>query len=182
VIAPLILVFGIIYFGALWILYRYYPPKLSDLDLGAKGLFYPTAIRQLLMGIYFMELCLAGLFFLVRDADDKPACTAQAIIMIAATGLTALFHYVLDHGNGLNWLSLQVILKWRAAQTSSKGKGMPNRGCRREAEQLSTAKLRIFEADLSQDETLSPARPILWIPKDELRIADDENLPCEEKP
>lgn len=51
-----------IYFGALWILYRFYPPKLSDLELGVTGLFYPTAIRQFMTGVYFMELCLSGLF------------------------------------------------------------------------------------------------------------------------
>ena len=64
-------VFSMTYFGALWVLYRLYPPKLSDLELGATCLFYPTAIRQLMTGIYFMEICLAGLFFLVRDADGN---------------------------------------------------------------------------------------------------------------
>jgi len=138
-------------------LYRSYPPKLSDVDFYVRGLFYPTAIRQLLTGIYFMELCLAGLFFLVRDSDGKATCTAQATIMIATTGFTALFHYALDHGNWVDWLR-------QRAQRGSKGKeGRP-----------STAKPRIFQADAGEDETLTSACPVLWIPKDELGIADDE--------
>jgi hypothetical protein len=48
-----------------------------------------------------MELCLAGLFFLVCNADGKAACTAQAIIIIFATIFTALFHYGLNYGHGL---------------------------------------------------------------------------------
>jgi hypothetical protein len=48
-----------------------------------------------------MELCLAGLFFLVRDEDGKAVCTTQAAIMIVITVVTALFQYAL-HSHGLN--------------------------------------------------------------------------------
>jgi hypothetical protein len=101
------------------------------------------------------------LIFLVLDTDDKAVCTIYAIIIILATGLTALFHYAIDHGYGLHWLSLRVVLKQRMDPTGSKGKERPNRKCRREAEQLSTAKPKIFQADPSQDEALNSSRPIL---------------------
>jgi hypothetical protein len=101
------------------LLYRSYPPKLTE-DLDPSGLFYPTAIRQLFIGVYFMELCLAGLFFLVRDADGQAACTPQAIIMIFAAVLTALFHYALNHGHKLHWLP--KILEQKVGQFGNKGK------------------------------------------------------------
>ncbi|KFY90097.1 hypothetical protein V498_06181 [Pseudogymnoascus sp. VKM F-4517 (FW-2822)] len=160
VIAPLILVFSMIYFGALWVLYRFYPPQLSDLELGATGLFYPTAIRQLMTGIYFMELCLAGLFFLVRDANGNATCTSQAIIMIVTMVFTALFHFSLDHRSGLHWLCSRPILKELMAQTGSRDKDM----------RVST---KIFQ-DTCQDKTLTSDPPVLWIPKDKLGVAEDE--------
>ncbi|KAH8650341.1 hypothetical protein BGZ60DRAFT_550848, partial [Tricladium varicosporioides] len=110
VIAPLILVFSTVYFTALWVLYRFFPRKLTELN-GTNGLFYPTAIRQLFTGIYFMELCLAGLFFLVRDANNRATCTTQAIIMIVVTALAALFHYTINHSHWIYWLLLPNFLK-----------------------------------------------------------------------
>ena len=110
-IAPLILVFSTICSCLLWILYRLYPLKLAEVDPVTYRYFYPTTIRQLFTGIYFMELSLAGLFFLVRDANDKAACTAQAAVIIVATVFTALFHYTLDHSGWIHWLPLPDVLK-----------------------------------------------------------------------
>jgi hypothetical protein len=171
VIAPLILFFSIIYFGALWILYQSYPPKLTGLERGTSGLFYPTAIRQLLTGIYFMELCLAGLFFLVRDTDGNAACTAQAVIMIIVTVLTVLFHYTLDHSHWVNWLPFPDVLKQKLDQIGSRGK--LDWRCRTDVSELSTTKPRVTPEDLAQDEALRSPRPVVWIPKDEFGIADD---------
>lgn len=137
-IAPLILVFSIICFGAFWILYRSYPLKLIKAELATRGLFYPTAIRQLFTGIYFTELCLAGLFFLVRDAGGKASCTTQAAIMIVVTVLTAFFYYSLDHSHIRYWFSLQWLFK---QQSGSKYKERPDLRCRGE---LSAAKPRIL--------------------------------------
>jgi hypothetical protein len=174
VIAPLILVFSVVYFGALWVLYRSYPPKLTDSDLDTSGLFYPTAIRQLFTGIYFMELCLAGLFFLVRDADDRATCTAQGIIMVVVTALTALFHYTLDRSHRIHWLPLPEFLKQKIYRIGSQGKGQCDPRYRGEINERSRAKQRIVQADLVQDQALKSSRPVVWIPKDELGVADDE--------
>ncbi|KAH7370290.1 hypothetical protein BKA65DRAFT_589651 [Rhexocercosporidium sp. MPI-PUGE-AT-0058] len=155
VIAPLILVFSIIYFGVLWLLYRSYPPMLTEPGLTPSGLFYPTAIRQLFTGVYFMELCLTGLFFLVRDTDGKAACTAQAIIMIFATLLTGLFHCTLNHGHKLHWLPFAKVIK-------------------QPADQVGIEVLPDISQSEPKDEALTSARPVIWIPKDELGVADDE--------
>jgi hypothetical protein len=173
VIAPLILVFSTISFGVLWILYRSYPPKLTEADPVTYRHFYPTAIRQLFTGIYFMELSLAGLFFLVRDANDKATCTAQAAVMVVATVFTALFHYTLDHSRWIHWLPLPDVLKQKMDRISSKGKDQLEWRCGREVK-LSIAKPGVLQVDFAQDEALRSSRPVVWIPKDELGISDDE--------
>ena len=137
-------------------------------ELSTRGLFYPTAIHQLFTGIYFMELCLAGLFFLVRDAGGKASCTTQAVIMIVVTVLTAFFHYSLDHSRMRYWFSLQWLFK---QQSGSKYKERPDLRYRGE---LSAAKPRILQDNPTQDEALMSSRPVLWIPKDALGIAEDE--------
>lgn len=95
-VAPLITIFAIITFTTLWIANRYsmlYVYKHTE-DTG--GLLYPRAINQTFTGLYVMELCLIGLFFLVRDADNNAACIPQAIIMIICVVFTALFQILLN--------------------------------------------------------------------------------------
>lgn len=55
------------------------------------GLFFPSAINQMFTGLYFMEVCLIGLFFLVRDTQGHVACAAQGIIMAVVLVLTILY-------------------------------------------------------------------------------------------
>ncbi|PVH75949.1 DUF221-domain-containing protein [Cadophora sp. DSE1049] len=175
VIAPLILIISIICFVSLLVLHRSYPPRLTGLDLLPSGLFYPTAIRQLFTGIYVMELCLSGLFFLVRDAEDRATCIAQAIIMIVAAGLTALFHYNLDHNLGIQLPSLPGVLKHTMVRSSSRSREPPNRRGKSEATELpTTVKPMTLQANFRHDEALSSPRPVIWIPKDDIGIADDE--------
>ena len=102
VISPLILIFNIITFGLFWLVYRYNTLYVTKFRFDTGGLLYPTAINQLFTGLYFMELCLIGLFFLVESYDPKTkktigaACKAQAIIMIIVMILTAIFQWLLN--------------------------------------------------------------------------------------
>ena len=92
VIAPLILVFMIITFGLFWIVIKnniLYVIRTGNVDGG--GLFFPSAINQLFTGLYFMEICLIGLFFLVRDVQGKVACEGQGIIMSLVLALTIFY-------------------------------------------------------------------------------------------
>ncbi|CAN9211103.1 unnamed protein product [Alternaria alternata] len=59
------------------------------------GLFYPKALKHLLAGLYLMQVCLAALFFLVRDSQGSARCIRQACVMVLATGLTAVYHRLL---------------------------------------------------------------------------------------
>jgi len=102
VISPLILVFNIITFSLFWLVYRYNTLYVTNFRFDTGGLLYPTAINQLFTGLYFMELCLIGLFFLVESADPNTGkthgavCKAQAIIMIIVMIFTAIFQWLLN--------------------------------------------------------------------------------------
>ena len=89
IIAPLMLIFVIITFSLFWIVIKnnvLYVVRTGNVDGG--GLFFPGAINQLFTGLYFMEICLIGLFFLVRDVQGNVACESQGIIMAVALILT----------------------------------------------------------------------------------------------
>ena len=96
VVAPLIIVFAIITFTLLWIANRYQMLYVSRFKLDTGGLLYPTAINQTFTGLYVMELCLIGLFFIVPDSEGNQACFRQAIIMIVAFFLTLLYQFLLN--------------------------------------------------------------------------------------
>ena len=101
VISPLIMVFNIITFSLFWLVYRYNTLYVTKFRFDTGGLLFPKAINQLFTGLYVMELCLIGLFFLVRDSDKDgnsvgTPCKGQAIVMIIALILTILYQFLLN--------------------------------------------------------------------------------------
>jgi hypothetical protein len=100
IISPIIVFFAIITFTLLWVANRYNMLYVARFQLDTGGLLYPRAINQTFTGLYFMELCLVGLFFLVRDANDNVACFPQAIIMIIMIGFTFLYQTLLNRSFG----------------------------------------------------------------------------------
>lgn len=77
-------------------MYRYNTLYVTKFLFDTGGLLFPKAINQLFTGLYVMELCLVGLFFLVRDQNDAVACQGQAIIMIVVIVLTLGYQYLLN--------------------------------------------------------------------------------------
>lgn len=100
VVAPIIVFFAIITFSLLWIAHRYNMLYVSRFQLDTGGLLYPRAINQTFTGLYFMELCLIGLFFLVQDENGNAACAPQAIIMIVAAVFTVIYQVLLNWSFG----------------------------------------------------------------------------------
>ena len=103
VIAPLILLFMLLTFSLFYIVIKnniLYVIRTGDVDSG--GLWFPSAINQTFTGLYFMEVCLIGLFFLVRDTHGKVSCEAQGIIMSVVFVLTVMYQiWLAIHFNGL---------------------------------------------------------------------------------
>lgn len=100
VISPLILIFNLITFSLFWFVFRYNTLYVTKFRFDTGGLLYPKAINQLFTGLYVMELCLIGLFFLVRDENGNVACQGQAICMIVVTVLTVGYQLGLNDAFG----------------------------------------------------------------------------------
>ncbi|KAE8393186.1 hypothetical protein BDV23DRAFT_180791 [Aspergillus alliaceus] len=100
VISPLILVFNVITFGLFWFVYRYNTLYVTKFRFDTGGLLFPKAINQLFTGVYFMEVSLIGLFFLVRDVQGTVACKGQAICMIVVLVLTVGYQILLNDAFG----------------------------------------------------------------------------------
>lgn len=99
------MVFNIITFSLFWLVYRYNTLYVTKFRFDTGGLLYPTAINQLFTGLYLMELCLIGLFFLVKDAESDGSavgtpCKVQGIIMIIVLILTFLYQWLLNAAFG----------------------------------------------------------------------------------
>ena len=95
------MVFNIITFSLFWLVYRYNTLYVTKFRFDTGGLLYPKAINQLFTGLYVMELCLIGLFFLVRDSDENgnaigTPCKGQAIAMIVVLFCTILYQVLLN--------------------------------------------------------------------------------------
>ncbi|KAK9236754.1 hypothetical protein V1525DRAFT_362281 [Lipomyces kononenkoae] len=114
IISPLIMPMCLIAFSLFYIAYRYMFMYCNYNKVDSGGLYFHRAINQLFTGVYVMELCLVGLFFLVRDSDSRPSCTAQAIIMIVVFIFTAIYQFVLNNSFGPLFTYLPVSLESRA--------------------------------------------------------------------
>lgn len=95
------MIFNIVTFSLFWLVYRYNTLYVTKFRFDTGGLLYPKAINQLFTGLYVMELCLIGLFFLVRDADSEgravgTPCKGQAIVMVAVLFCTIIYQILLN--------------------------------------------------------------------------------------
>lgn len=97
VIAPLISIFAVITFSLLWLAQRYAMIYIYRSQTDTSGILYPRAINQTFTGLYFMELCMAGLFFIVQDTQGKHSCTTEGIIMIVSFFLTIIYQFLLNY-------------------------------------------------------------------------------------
>ncbi|KAK5129465.1 hypothetical protein LTR08_003225 [Meristemomyces frigidus] len=96
IIAPLILFFMLIIFSLFWVVYRYNVLYVYQFRNDTGGLLFPTALNQLFTGIYFLQICLIGFFFISQDEKGTVACIPQGAIMIVVLVFTVLFQWQLN--------------------------------------------------------------------------------------
>ena len=106
----------LITFSLFWFTYRYQMIYVSYAKAETNGLIFPKAVNQLFLGLYFLELCLIGLFFLQRDTKNRVACAPHAIIMIILLVFTALFQYLLNRAFGPLFTYLPITFEDEAVQ------------------------------------------------------------------
>ncbi|ODH24174.1 hypothetical protein ACO22_05337 [Paracoccidioides brasiliensis] len=116
VISPLIMIFNVLTFGLFWFVYRYNTLYVTKFRFDTGGLLFPKAINQLFTGIYVMEICLIGMFFLVRDVDGNFACEGQAICTIVVLILTVGFQYLLNEAFNPLFRYLPITLEDEASR------------------------------------------------------------------
>ncbi|OAX78765.1 hypothetical protein ACJ72_06924 [Emergomyces africanus] len=116
VISPLIMVFNVLTFGLFWFVYRYNTLYVTKFRFDTGGLLFPKAINQLFTGLYVMEICLIGMFFLVRDEAGNIACEGQAICMIVVAILTVGYQYLLNEAFNPLFRYLPITLEEEASR------------------------------------------------------------------
>ncbi|KAF1849375.1 DUF221-domain-containing protein [Cucurbitaria berberidis CBS 394.84] len=116
VVSPLILIMMVITFCLFWFTYRYQMIYVSYAKAETNGLIFPKAVNQLFTGLYFLELCLVGLFFLQRDTKNEPSCVPQAIIMIVVLGATLLYQFILNRAFGPLFTYLPITFEDEAVE------------------------------------------------------------------
>ncbi|THH04380.1 hypothetical protein EW145_g5564 [Phellinidium pouzarii] len=90
-------------------LYQFEQPAAGETG----GLFFPKAIQHVFVGLYIQQICLAALFFLARDGNDKASAIPEGVLMIVLIVFTALFHVMINHSYGplLHYLPLSLSAK-----------------------------------------------------------------------
>lgn len=116
VVSPLILIMMLITFSLFWFTYRYQMIYVSYAKAETNGLIFPKAVNQLFTGLYFLELCLIGLFFLQRDTENQAACFPQAIIMIVTLGATVVYQFILNSAFGPLFTYLPITFEDEAVE------------------------------------------------------------------
>ncbi|KAK9479769.1 hypothetical protein V1514DRAFT_366518 [Lipomyces japonicus] len=114
IVSPLIIPMCLITFTLFYIAYRYEFLYCQYNEIDSGGLYFHRAINQLFVGVYVMELCLVGLFFLVRDNNLQPTCTTHGIIMILVLIGTVMFQYVINKSYRPLFQYLPIELENRA--------------------------------------------------------------------
>ncbi|KAJ1550617.1 hypothetical protein HK405_000187, partial [Cladochytrium tenue] len=82
-IAPLVLGFAAVAVALFYLAWRYNVLFVSDTPIDTRGLIYPRALKQLLVGVYLGEVCLIGLF----GASVAPGPLVLTIILLVVTVL-----------------------------------------------------------------------------------------------
>jgi hypothetical protein len=115
-IAPLILVFcagGMAFMGLVW---KYNLIYVFDTTTDSKGLFYPRALQQLIIGLYLAEICLIGLLILNKAFGPMG-------LVITLLLLTGLIHFLLrDAISRLMWSLPQTLALEEQIQEEEKMK------------------------------------------------------------
>ncbi|KAL8284084.1 hypothetical protein RQP46_005197 [Phenoliferia psychrophenolica] len=100
VIAPLISGFAACSFGLFYFVYKYLFLYVYDTPPESEtgGLFYPKALSHIFVGLYIEQVCMAGLFFLARDDNNKASSIPEGALMIVLIVITIFFQLTMNAG------------------------------------------------------------------------------------
>lgn len=172
---------------------------MSAFPYDTGGQLYPTALKQLFTGVYVMELCLIGLFLSIRDDQGVFTGIGQAVVMMMATALTVIYQVLLgnifssilkylpafpkdreDEGGESkgNHSSAPALDHLRHLGYTCYGWMRPSKEVPRDlqesVDELARNELDVTDRRGYKHEAADHRSPVVWIPKDELGISEDE--------
>jgi hypothetical protein len=103
-------------FSIFWFTYRYQMLYVSYAKTETNGLIFPKAINQLFTGLYFLELCLIGLYFIQDGPKGGRSCFPQAIIMIITLVFTLIFQVLINRAFGPLFQYLPITFEDEAVE------------------------------------------------------------------
>lgn len=96
-VAPLVLIFVLLVFGLFWATFRYSILFVLEFEQETGGLLLPAAINQTFTGLYVMQICVAGIFFMSRDSTGRASCLWQGSFILVGLICTAVFQVWLNY-------------------------------------------------------------------------------------
>ncbi|KAF9477955.1 DUF221-domain-containing protein [Pholiota conissans] len=178
-------------------LYAYQQPTTTDTG----GMFYPKAIQHIFVGMYVQQVCLCALFFLAQNENGKPSAIPEGALMVVLIVITAGFQMIINNSYGPLLSALPLSLQDRtytapvikalpATPVDQEQVQEPSRSSEGEAEgddELKTKDAADKEAE-SLEESYGFAHPAasrsqraVWIPRDALGLAEEQERECREK-
>ena len=172
---------------------------MSAFPYDTGGQLYPTALKQLFTGVYMMELCLIGLFLFTCNDRGVFTGIGQAVVMMIATTLTVIYQLLLgnifssilkylpaflkDRENeggesNRNHSSAPALDHLRHLRHTCYGWMRPSKDVSQDlqesVDELARNELDVTDRRGYKHEAADRHSPVVWIPKDNLGISEDE--------
>lgn len=123
IVAPLVTLFGALSFSLILLSYKYTLKFCYSAESPSEtfGRFYPMALKQLHYGVYCLELCLVGLFFLVRNEREEVVCVKQGIVIMVMFFASVSMHMYISHTyhSALKYLPLEFLDEEKKHETEA---------------------------------------------------------------
>ncbi|KIP07239.1 hypothetical protein PHLGIDRAFT_30114 [Phlebiopsis gigantea 11061_1 CR5-6] len=148
------------------------------------GLFYPSAIQHIFVGMYIQQICLAALFFLAQDQNGHPSAIPEGALMIVLIAFTVFFHLVINNSYGPLIHALPLSLADQVGGADA-DRAAVEQQLREEVSVEETdpatanpPEIAVPDEDVGPKEFYHPAgvdpQRVVWIPRDELGLAEEE--------
>lgn len=93
-IAPLVLGFATVGLSLFYFTYRYNMLYVTDANIDTKGMVYPRALQQTLVGCYLLIICMIGLFTIGAGVNIKSL--GPMILMVILLVVAVIYHWSLN--------------------------------------------------------------------------------------
>lgn len=164
ILSPLILVFCIVTFLLVLFSFKYtlrYQYSMENVSENY-GQHFPTALFQLYSGVYFMEVCLIGLFALSRDENGMANCLCLSLLTCFLLVATAAAHHQIKQVYGRLLAKNTPLNMSRDASTFD------------ELESRSSELNLHMYNDTFYRQCFQHNQRVIWVPKDCYNVSSDE--------